>query len=341
MSDNAPEFFGYESMEEFKKADIRELYENPLDRKLDISEIEQQGFTKDVLYNLKKKDGSVIKALISSVAIKDENGNVVAFQGSIRDITAQKEAEIKLKKNQKYLQELNASKDKFFSIISHDLRSPFNSILGFTELLWKNSEDFSRAEIEKIAYDIYKTGNETIDLLNNLLEWSSSQTGKLKINPENFFLKNVVDDTIDLLNDYAKKKNITVLNEVPGQIEVFADKNMISSVIRNLLSNAIKFTQNGDVKISAEDVNSFVKFSITDTGVGIKPEDIKKLFRLDKEFSTKGTANEKGSGLGLILCKEFIEKNNGEIYVKSEKGKGTSFILKLPAPGTQHPAPSI
>ncbi len=330
MSDGAPEFFGYKSMEELKKVNIRELYENPPDREFDMSEIEQQGFTKDVMFNLKKKDGSIIKALISSVAVKDNDGNVVAFQGSIRDITAQKEAEITLKKNQEYLQELNASKDKFFSIISHDLRSPFNSILGFTELLWKNSGDFSRAEIEKIAYDIYKTGNETIDLLNNLLEWSSSQTGKLKINPENFFLKSVVDDTIDLLNEYAIKKNITVLNEVPGQIKVFADKNMIGSVIRNLLSNAIKFTQNGNVRITAKDVNSFVEFLITDTGVGIKPEDMKKLFRLDTEFSTPGTANEKGSGLGLILCKEFIEKNHGEIFVESEEGKGTRFILKLP-----------
>ena len=330
MSDSAPGFFGYKNKEEFRKVDIRELYENPSDRGLDISEIEQKGFTKDVMFNLKKKNGSIIKALISSVAIKDDDGNVVAFQGSIRDITAQKKAEKTLRENQKYLQELNASKDKFFSIISHDLRSPFNSILGFTELLWKNSGDFSRAEIEKIAYDIYKTGNETIDLLNNLLEWSSSQTGKLIINSENFFLKSVVDDTIDLLNDYAKKKNITVLNEIPGQIEVFADKNMISSVIRNLLSNAIKFSQNCNVRITAKDANSFVKFSITDSGVGIKPEDIKKLFRLDTEFSTPGTAKEKGSGLGLILCKEFIEKNNGKIYVESEKGKGTSFMIKLP-----------
>ena len=174
-------------------------------------------------------------------------------------------------------------------------------------------------------------GNETIDLLNNLLEWSSSQTGRLKIDPKNLFLKSVVDDTIDLLNEYAKKKNTTVLNEVPGQIEVFADKNMIGSVIRNLLSNAIKFTQNGNVRITAKDVNGFVEFSITDTGVGIKPKDIKKLFRLDKEFSTRGTANEKGSGLGLILCKEFVERNNGKIYVESEKGKGTSFMFKLPA----------
>ncbi|MCK4631236.1 MAG: PAS domain-containing sensor histidine kinase, partial [Bacteroidales bacterium] len=330
MSDGAPEFFGYESKEELQKVNIRELYVNKSDREKDILEIEKKGTVKDALFNLRRKDGSIINVLISSVAIKDDDGNVVAFQGSIRDITAQKEAEITLKENQKYLQELNASKDKFFSIISHDLRSPFNSILGFCELLWKNSGDFSKVEIEKIAYNIYKTGNETIDLLNNLLEWSSSQTGKLKISPENFFLKTIVDDTIDLLNEFALKKNITVLNEVTGQIKVFADKNMISSVIRNLLSNAIKFTQNGNVRITAKDVNSFVEFSITDTGVGIKPEDINKLFRLDTEFSTKGTANEKGSGLGLILCKEFIEKNQGEINVKSEEGKGTGFMFKLP-----------
>jgi PAS domain S-box-containing protein len=330
MSDGAPGFFGYESKEELQKINIRELYVNKSDREKDVLEIEKKGTVKDSLFNLRRKDGSIINVLISSVAIKDEDGNVVVFQGSIRDITAQKEAEITLKKNQEYLQELNASKDKFFSIISHDLRSPFNSILGFSELLWTNSGDFSKAEIEKIAYNIYKTGNETIDLLNNLLEWSSSQTGKLKIIPENFFLKSIVDETIDLLNEFATKKNITVLNEVTGQIKVFADKNMISSVIRNLLSNAIKFTQNGNVRITAKDVNSFVEFLITDTGVGIKPEDINKLFRLDTEFSTLGTANEKGSGLGLILCKEFIEKNHGEINVKSEEGKGTGFMLKLP-----------
>jgi len=271
MSDSAPGFFGYKNKEELKKVNIRDLYKNPTDRGLDISKIEQKGFTKDVLFKLKKKDGSIIIALISSVAIKDSDGNIIAFQGSIRDITAQKEAEKTLKENQKYLQELNASKDKFFSIISHDLRSPFNAILGFTELLWKNSEDFSRAEIGKIAYDIYKTGSETIDLLNNLLEWSSSQTGKLKMYPKNFILKSVVEDTIDLLNEYAKRKNIIVLNEVPGQIKVFADKNMISSVIRNLLSNAIKFTQNGSVRITAKEKYRFMEFSITDTGVGIKP----------------------------------------------------------------------
>ncbi len=333
MSDSAPDFFGYKSKEELKRVDIRELYKNPSDRKVDIDEIEQKGFTKDVLYNLKKKDGSVIKALISSVAIKDDDGNIVAFQGSVRDITAQMEAEKSLKETRKYLLELNASKDKFFSIISHDLRSPFNSILGFAELLWKNTDDFNKPEIEKIAADIYKTGNETIDLLDNLLEWSRSQTGKLEIDPENFSLKEMVDDTIDLLNENAKRKSINVLNEVPVHVIIFADKNMTSTVMRNLLSNAIKFTDGGNVRIEAKDLDNFVEVTITDTGVGIKQENIEKLFRLEVEFSTRGTANEKGTGLGLILCKEFIEKNNGEIYVESEEGKGTSFVFKLPATG--------
>ena len=330
MSDGAPEFFGYESKEELQKVNIRELYVNESDREKDILEIEKKGTVKDALFNLRRKDGSIISALISSVSIKDEDGNVVAFQGSIRDITIQQQAEKSLKETRKYLQELNTSKDKFFSIISHDLRSPFNSILGFSELLWKNTDDFSKPEIKKIAADIYKTGNETIDLLDNLLEWSRSQTGRLEIDPEDFSLKEVVDDTIDLLNENAKRKNITVLNEVPVHTTIFADKNMIGTVMRNLLSNAIKFTHNGNVRIEARDLDNFVEFTVNDTGVGIKQKNIEKLFRLETEFSTRGTANEKGTGLGLVLCKEFIEKNHGEIDVKSKEGEGTSFILKLP-----------
>lgn len=330
MSDGAPGFFGYESKEELQKVNIRELYVNESDREKDILEIEKKGTVKDALFNLRRKDGSIISALISSVAIKDEDGNVVAFQGSIRDITIQQQAEKSLKETKKYLQELNTSKDKFFSIISHDLRSPFNSILGFSELLWKNTDDFSKPEIKKIAADIYKTGNETIDLLDNLLEWSRSQTGRLEIDPENFSLKEVVDDTIDLLNENAKRKSITMLNEIPGHTTIFADKNMIGTVMRNLLSNAIKFTHNGNVRIESRDVDNFVEVTVTDTGVGIKSENIERLFRLETEFSTRGTANEKGTGLGLVLCKEFIEKNHGEIDVKSKEGTGTSFILKLP-----------
>ena len=331
MSDSAPEFFGYESKEELKKVKILDLYENPADREEHSRRIEKQGFTKDFVVNLRKKDGTVINTLITSVPIKDGKGEVIAFQGSIRDITAQKEAEKALKESKKHLQELNVTKDKFFSIISHDLRSPFNSIMGFSEMLYNETEAFSKVEIKEMAESIFKTSQETYNLLNNLLEWSGTQTGRMKFEPSEIRIYNIVTSTIDLLNDNGKKKNIVISVDIPEQIQVFADRNMITTVIRNLLSNAIKFTpENGSIKIGAQDTGKFVEVTIADTGVGIKKKDIKKLFRIDTDFSTPGTAKEKGTGLGLVLCKEFITMNNGDIRVESEIGKGSRFIVSLP-----------
>ncbi|MBA7575371.1 Adaptive-response sensory-kinase SasA [subsurface metagenome] len=336
MSDSAPEFFGYESKEELKKILFSDLYENPVDRKEFARQVEKQGFVIDFAVNLRKKDGTVINTLITSVPIKNKKEEVIAFQGSIRDITTEKEAEKTLKESEKNLKELNASKDKFFSIISHDLRSPFNSIIGFSEILFNETEAFSKTEIKEMAESIYKTGRETYNLLNNLLEWSGTQTGRIKFEPAKTGIYDIVISTIDLLNDNAKKKNISISVDIPEQLQVFADLNMINTVIRNLLSNAIKFTQKkGSIKIGAKDTGKSVEIIITDTGVGIKPEDIKKLFLIDANISTPGTANEKGTGLGLIICKEFIVLNNGDIRVESEIGKGSRFIVTLPAPSTQ------
>ena len=331
MSDSAPEFFGYENKEKLEKVKIDDLYENPADRKKYARQIEKQGFAKEFAVNLQKKDGTVINVLITSVPIKDDKGKVIAFQGSIRDITAQKEVENALKESKKKLQELNIAKDKFFSIISHDLRSPFNSIIGFSEILFNETEDFNKAEIKEMAKSIYITSQETYNLLNNLLEWSGTQTGRIKIEPAETGIYDIVLSTVVLLNDNAKKKNITVSVDIPEQLQVFADLNMINTVIRNLLSNAIKFThEKGCIKIGARDTGKSVEITVADTGVGIKPEDIKKLFLIDANFSTTGTANEKGTGLGLILCEEFIALNNGDIRVESEIGKGSKFIVSFP-----------
>lgn len=331
MSDSAPEFFGYANEDELKKVRIPNSYENPADREEYTRRIENQGFTKDFAVNLLKKDGTVINTLITSVSIKNNNGEVIAFQGSIRDITAQKEAEKALKESEKHLQELNVAKDKFFSILSHDLRSPFNSIIGFSEILYNETETFSKTEIKKMAENIYKTSQETYNLLNNLLEWSGSQTGRIKFDPDTLQLKDLIKSTIDLFSDNAIKKNIAVSVDVPEQTRVFADRNMIATVIRNLLSNAIKFTpEKGSIKIGAQDKGKFIEINIADTGMGIKKKDIEKLFRIDVNFSTPGTANEKGTGLGLIICQEFIAKNNGDIRVESEIGKGSRFIIRLP-----------
>ncbi|GAH13545.1 unnamed protein product, partial [marine sediment metagenome] len=193
----------------------------------------------DFAVNLRKKDGTVINTLITSVPIKNNKDEVIAFQGAIRDITAQKEAENALKESEKKLQELNAAKDKFFSIISHDLRSPFNSIIGFSEMLYNETEAFSKVEIKEMAESIFKTSQETYNLLNNLLEWSETQTGRIIFEPAKTRIYDIVTSTIDLLNDNAKKKNIAISVDIPEQLQVFADINMITTVIRNLLSNAI------------------------------------------------------------------------------------------------------
>ena len=237
----------------------------------------------------------------------------------------------KLLESEKKLQEINAAKDKFFSIISHDLRSPFNSIIGFSEILYNETDAFSKTEIKGMAESIYKTSREAFNLLNNLLEWSGTQTGRIKFEPAKTGIYDIVISTIDLLNDNAKKKNIAISVDIPEQLQVFVDLNMITTVLINLLSNAIKFTyEKGSIKISAQDTGKFVEVTVADTGVGIKPEDIKKLFQIDADFSNPGTSNEKGTGLGLILCKEFIVMNNGNIRVESEVGKGSRFIVSLP-----------
>ena len=331
MSDSTPDFFGYKNKDELKKVLIIDLYENPADRKKYARQIEKQGFVKEFATNLQKKNGTVINVLITAVPIKDDKGEVIAFQGSIRDITAQKEVEKALKESKKHLQELNVTKDKFFSIISHDLRSPFNAIIGFSEVLYNETEDFSKAEIKGMAESIYKTSRETYNLLNNLLEWSGTQTGRINFDPANIRIYDIVIGAVNLLSDTAKKKSITILIDMPEQIQVFADINMITTVIRNLLSNAIKFTyKKGSIKISAQDTGKSVEITITDTGVGIKKKDIKKLFRIDADFSNSGTANEKGTGLGLVICKEFITMNKGDIRVESAIGKGSRFIVSFP-----------
>jgi len=312
MSDSAPEFFGYEDKEELKKVKILDLYINSADREEYTRQIEKQGFTKNFAVNLRKKDNTVINTLITSVPIKNNKEEVI-------------------EESEENLRKLNASKDKFFSIIGHDLRSPFTSIIGFSEMLCKEVESFSIVEIKEMAEAIYKTSQETYTLLNNLLEWSGTQTGRIKFDPSIIGIYDIVINTIDLLNINAIKKDIVISIDIHKQMLVFADRNMITTVVRNLLSNAIKFTpEKGSIIIGAQDTGKFIEVSVTDTGVGIKPEDIKKLFSLETNFSTSGTANESGTGLGLILCSELVAKNNANIRVESEIGKGSRFIVSLP-----------
>ena len=261
----------------------------------------------------------------------NSEGEFIGFIGHCLDITDRKQTEAVLKENETRLRELIATKDKFFSIISHDLKNPFNSILGLSNLLVEQIQEKNYEGIEEYAGIIQKSTSRVFDLLLNLLEWARSQTGRMEFSPEYVEMGTLINDIAELLNDSAKQKSITIFRELPRNILVFADKAMISTVLRNLITNAIKFThQGGQVVISADKGPDELTVSIADNGIGIKRENIGRLFRIDENHTILGTQNEKGTGLGLILCKEFIEKHGGKIWVESQVGKGSKFYFSIP-----------
>ena len=237
----------------------------------------------------------------------------------------------KLNESEKELKALNASKDKFFSIIAHDLRSPFTALVGLTEYLASDYNNISKNELKDISDNLSKSAKLTFNLLENLLQWAKIRTGRINLNPEHFSLKNVIYQMLDLYKGNASNKNIDIEIEINNDIEVFADLNMVETVIRNLFSNAIKFTyEGGKIIVEVKETGESVEISISDNGVGINKDIINKLFQIDQNISTNGTQNEEGSGVGLILCKEFVEMNQGEIFVESEEGKGSCFSFTLP-----------
>jgi signal transduction histidine kinase len=263
---------------------------------------------------------------------------IINQQGSqlivIYDITERKKVEIEVKEKNEKLQKLNSEKDKFFSIIAHDLKSPFNSILGFSDILVERIREKNYSGIDKYAKIIQLSSNKAMDLLTNLMEWSQSQTGRMEFNPEYFELVELIKDTELLLTGVLEQKSISILESFPSIALVFADKKMISTVLRNLISNAIKFTYpEGKIIISVEQKQSEFLVSVSDTGVGITKANIEKLFRINENYSTTGTQNEQGTGLGLILCKEFLVKHGGKIWVDSEVDKGSTFYFTIPSFG--------
>ncbi|MCF8229589.1 MAG: hybrid sensor histidine kinase/response regulator [Bacteroidales bacterium] len=229
------------------------------------------------------------------------------------------------------LQELNNTKDKFFSIIAHDLKNPFNALLGFSQHLVEEYENTSGEEIKEMLYAMKEASENAYKLLQNLLEWSRSQTGRISWNPGKLFMESLISENIDILKKAAINKNIKFEVDLPDVLIAYADENMVKTIIRNLLSNAIKYSyEGGKITVSGKVDSNYIRICIADQGVGIDEEGKKKLFRIDSDYSTTGTANEEGTGLGLILCKEFVEKNKGEIWVESEKGKGSKFCFTLP-----------
>lgn len=240
------------------------------------------------------------------------------------------ENNIQLEKYQVELKQLIASKDKFFSIISHDLRGPFSGFLGLSSILAEEYDKLEMEEIAQISISMNKAANRLFSLLENLLEWSKSQMDVLRINIEKLNIDDAITRTFYLFSTNAESKNIKLISEVPNTIFAYADNYVINTVLRNLVSNAIKFSnENGTVKISTKEIDNKIHVYISDSGVGIDPKNQSKIFKIEEKYSTSGTKNEIGSGLGLILCKELIEKQYGTLRFESEPGKGTTFIFTL------------
>ncbi len=274
----------------------------------------------------KKFDVTIIDTIL--LALQKMKKRMLVKDLLEEELTRQK---IQIEEQKKELETLNATKDKFFSIIAHDLKNPFASLIGASDYLVSSSTELSQQQLTNFLTIINNSAKQGYRLLENLLEWSRMQTGMMSWKPEQVDLWDLVNEVVNLLRGSAENKQIHLEAKVDEDLSAFVDPNMINTVVRNLVSNAIKFTRSGgEVIVESRQCKDFVEITVRDNGIGIKPEDIEKLFRIDEQVVQNGTENETGTGLGLILCKEFIDKHKGELIVKSEANKGSSFIFTLP-----------
>jgi len=257
---------------------------------------------------------------------------LISIGGQIAFAIERKLAESEIKLKNELLQTVNSEKDKFFSILAHDLRGPLSAFVEATKIITEEVQNMSVEEIKDITLSMTQSATGIYSLLENLLEWSRLQRGVMSYIPEKLNIKRRIDDCINVLSESARKKGVGIETSINEKMEINADKHMFDTIVRNLLSNALKFTEsNGKVSISAFYNNdSFVEIKISDSGIGMTPELMNKLFRIDEKTSRPGTAGEPSTGLGLLLCKEFVEKHGGSIQVESEAGKGTTFTIILP-----------
>jgi PAS domain S-box-containing protein len=275
-------------------------------------------------------DGRISWSLTSRLPLIEE-GNVIGTFGVSRNVTETVLAEEKVMQTMEELRLVNENKDKFFSIISHDLKSPFNGLLGITEILDAEYDELSLVEIKEMIQIIRHLSLNVYDLLEGLLQWAQTQTGRMEYNFEGINVFEKSSKVVELLTANAINKNIVINNNINIDTFVFADSRATNTVFRNLIANAIKFTKKGGViTIGSYQRDNDVVISITDSGVGMSAETIQKLFRIEVQHTTVGTNNESGTGVGLILCKELVENQNGKIWVESELGRGSKFYFSLP-----------
>ena len=288
-----------------------------------------------VLENIEEKQTWIGRqeewASTTKAPIRNDAGEIIGTFGITRDITERKHVQEALAQSEIKLRELNAIKDKFFSIIAHDLRGPFNGLFGLLDMLREDFNEIGADEVKENLETMNDILRNLFQLLEDLLEWGKIQRNAINFSPTNENICQTIQNVVDLYFINAKNKNINLILELPESINITFDKKMISTVVRNLLTNAIKFTPPyGSIKITAKDETDQVKITVEDTGIGISDNNLHRLFSLTEYFSTQGTNNEGGTGLGLILCKEFIDKHSGKITVETELKKGSIFSFTIP-----------
>ncbi|MEL6535628.1 MAG: ATP-binding protein [Bacteroidota bacterium] len=322
-------------MEENQREIAKLQAQNDLERKeLELKNLRQERELQEL--QLKQRNGERNQLFLLTMVLLMLAGAGFYFYIRIRRSNlALRNTNNQIHSQNEELEELNNTKDKFFSIIAHDVKGPLSSLRSFANLLIKYTDSLSKEEIQNLATDLDNSLKNLFSLLENLLTWARSQTGSLEFNPTSWELKKVIEETTEVLQPTAEKKNIQLSYQLPSTSEVIADRNMITTVIRNLISNALKFTEaNGEVKVLVEPYVDAFEIAVIDNGVGMPTEIKQKLFKVGEKVTQKGTANEKGTGLGLILCKEFVEKNQGSIWVESEPDKGSTFRFTLPVSTT-------
>lgn len=292
------------------------------------------GLDQKIFYNLITSRNEISIAMLKGLVLRLRDYNKLEAELTQKNIEIEHQKK-ELEKQRGELEALNATKDKFFAIIAHDLKNPFSTVLGLSELLAREFETFDSKSLKDFITQIYKYSNNTFNLLENLLQWSMLQTDRIPLRPTVINLKHVIEENLELLTGNAKNKEIEMQIISSNACSAYIDANQITTVVRNLISNAIKFTpNNGKIIVRVDDDGEFWSVSISDNGIGIDKKDIKKLFLIDSNPTTIGTSQEKGTGLGLILCKEFVERNGGHIWVESTHGKGSTFSFTVPKTDT-------
>ncbi|MBN1301971.1 MAG: PAS domain S-box protein [Melioribacteraceae bacterium] len=336
VSPNAEQITGYTTQDFLTNPDLYKEIIFPEDIQVferHLKDKDELDGTKPIEFRIIRKDGKISWLLHLCKSVYSEDNTYLGIRGSNSDITQKKLTELELEKNREELKKSNMTKDKLFSIISHDLKNPFQSLLGITEAIANMPEEFTLDEIREVGNQLNTSSKNIFTLLDNLLKWSMMQQGNLELNPGKNSLDGLVADAVNHIEVKAELKEITVNNNLTEDIQVFCDKTMIASVLLNLLTNAVKFTnRKGTISIDAEAVDDkFIRVSIADTGIGMTDEVQSRLFRVGEKIGTPGTEGELSTGLGLLLSAEFVKENKGEIWVESKLGCGSTFFFTLPA----------